>query len=423
MSVAVNMRTPGFFIFCKKRKAFMLFLLVVSVAVFYVTVSSLEVSSHIALGSITSALRFSDSRESTRLSPSALNPEDVLRFTKRWETVQNACRLHINSPSLQRRFRLRIRLPFHPPIMNVSVSYCPIPKTSSTTWKEILNAIRKKTKSDTQDIKSLKESKHKHVTFMFVREPYSRLLSAYVDKLFSPNTIYWKLHGKYIVRNFRPNSTWITCGHDVTFPEFIKYFIHMEKTRQHQDRHFIPMYRLCPVCSWPHAYIGQLETVSEDMPFILKEIQSPVAYERDFESHNIGANARRDLTGGALRCISIDTACRRIWKKWHVRGHISKTQVFPLKQEQTRVSFNITDFITAALTAQAHSGERRFRVGQKKEALKEAYAQVSLEDRLEVKKLLSMDFELFGFDPEPEEVFPKVPFIPDPNFSYFDLYK
>ena len=54
---------------------------------------------------------------------------------------------------------------------------------------------------------------------MFTREPYGKLLSGYVDKLFAPNPYFWKAIGRLIIRKFRkdPSPESLTCGHDVTF--------------------------------------------------------------------------------------------------------------------------------------------------------------------------------------------------------------
>ena len=87
--------------------------------------------------------------------------------------------------------------------------------------------------------------------FMFVRDPYSRVLSGYVDKLFSPNTMYQKhITCAFVVSEIREDASSLSihCGHDVTFPKFIKYIILSEKRRIHRDRHFTPMNEHCRPC-------------------------------------------------------------------------------------------------------------------------------------------------------------------------------
>lgn len=310
--------------------------------------------------------------------------------------------------------------------MNVSIKYCPIPKTASTTWHGIFDAIRaemssRRIKGDNDVTKADKE-----IYFTFVREPYSRLVSAYTDKLFSPNPLFWGTVGKFIVNKFRANATSksLECGHDVTFPEFIKYIIHAQTTGEHRDGHFIPTHDQCEMCHVPYQYIGHLETINEDMPYILREMQSPVDYMKDFDSETIYGNSRMVLKlfrSSVQKCIGLDEACRRIWKKWHVRGIISKTQPFPLTSSET-YNISLDSFHSVGLSALARSDEKAIRRLQKKEALREAFGGVPLEDRLELQRLLFLDFEMFGFEPSPEEVFPKTPYNNNPAFSYFKLY-
>ena len=120
--------------------------------------------------------------------------------------------------------------------------------------------------------------------------------------------------------------------------------------------------------------------------------------------------------------MGLDEACRRLWKNWQIRGIVSKSQRFPLTREETR-NISLRDFEKTGLAALTRSGAKSERTKQKKEALREAFASVPLEDRLKVQKLLFLDFEMFGFDPQADEVFPKEPYEQDPDFSYFDLYK
>ena len=46
-------------------------------------------------------------------------------------------------------------------------------------------------------VEALKPHLSKPIRFMFVREPYGRLISAYVDKLLSPNELFWDYFGRY----------------------------------------------------------------------------------------------------------------------------------------------------------------------------------------------------------------------------------
>ena len=366
-----------------------------------------------------------DPRQITASEQKLSEAEVAARFENRREILQSACRRYANSSAFRNQPPRGIRLPRYPGVMNVTVMYCPIQKTGSTTWTGILRSIGQN--MPTGDIRGIVPFGKYDVSFTFVREPYSRLLSAYVDKLLSPNTLFSKMTGRYVIAKFRQNASKksIDCGYDVTFPEFVRYFIHAQTSGEKRNEHFVPTHDHCGMCQRPYKYIGHLETLKDDMPFILKAMQSPVANNKSFDNSTIKNGAAmilKRMRNGIKQCMDLDEACRRLWKKWQIRGIISKTQHFPLSREETQ-DISATDFEKAGLAALARSGEKSELIKQKKEALKEAFASVPLEDRLEVQKLLFLDFEMFGFDAKPDEVFPKEPYRPDPNFNYFDLYK
>ena len=132
------------------------------------------------------------------------------RFLQRKKKLVLACKKYGNSSMFHKKRAEKQFLPAYWPVSNTSVRYCPIEKTGSTTWNIIFHYIERQMKkkgiqptgfsahlnplSGYTDLYRIKEAEKKHshqdeeLSFMFVREPYSRLLSAYVDKLFCPNT-------------------------------------------------------------------------------------------------------------------------------------------------------------------------------------------------------------------------------------------
>ncbi|KAL8582349.1 hypothetical protein ACOMHN_037106 [Nucella lapillus] len=350
------------------------------------------------------------------------------RFKSRLQRFNKACRKYSNSSQFRRIMKSPQldRVEAYRPATNISVEICRIEKTASTTWGKLFQSIRKK--MERLGIKKTRNlTKIKNVRFIFVREPYSRLLSAYTDKLFCPNTVFWAV-GRYIVKKFRPNPSNLSlaCGHDVTFPEFIRYFIHSQQTRQHRDGHFVPIHDHCGLCTnVTYDYIGHLETLGEDMPYLLKVMQSPMNYTTDFESHTLFDNAHwvlNRMTSKIKTCMSMKEACLRLWKKWQVRGILSKTEPLPVTRDEAEV-ITTRDFANLALQALGRSGPREQRRQQKAEALVEAFAAVPLKDRLKLQKLLFLDFELFGFHPSPDSIFPTdtAEVSGDSGYRYFDL--
>lgn len=108
--------------------------------------------------------------------------------------------------------------------------------------------------------------------FLFVRHPLERLVSAYQDKLVRNNTTYHNNVGKGIIRKYRkkPSPLSLQMGHDVTFPEFVSYIIDEWKdAKKPLDTHWRPVVNLCLPCVMRFDFIGKLETLNQDVDFLL----------------------------------------------------------------------------------------------------------------------------------------------------------
>ena len=99
-------------------------------------------------------------------------------------------------------------------IAHERLQFCFLEKVSST----FIKALNKEERL-TKETRSFEGNK----TFVVVREPYGRLVSAFIDKMFT-RMVWWKAYGTYMVREFRykPSEEEKKCGSDVSFPEFIR---------------------------------------------------------------------------------------------------------------------------------------------------------------------------------------------------------
>ncbi|KAL8570802.1 hypothetical protein ACOMHN_006952 [Nucella lapillus] len=355
------------------------------------------------------------------------------RFQQRQELLQQACNQYKHSNMFRRITPpRRMILESDWPARNKNVLYCPIQKTGSTTWSHVIHdALKQMTPQ--QRHKGKKKQKHwkesammNTVRFLFVREPYSRLLSGYVDKLFSPNSLFWKTIGTYVIQNFRsdPSDVSVRCGHDVTFEEYVRYVIHSQKTLIHRNMHFVPSHDHCDLCNVNYSYIGHLETLQDDMIFLLKTFHLPENRSKaNFDSWTIIDNSGwvlQRMKTNIRKCMTMHEACLRLWKKWHIRGIISKNEPLPVTAEEAE-NISRTDFIYRTFKALDRSGSREKRKLQKTEAMRQAFASLSEDLKLQVQEMLTLDFDMFGFDPKPESVFPSAPVEHDGDYKYFDL--
>ena len=97
-----------------------------------------------------------------------------------------------------------------------------IAKVGSTYLSKLKKTIKK-------DGQSMYKDEHPNpVKAVFVREPYSRLLSAYYGKI-ATHPVWWWTVGKVITNVIRTGGHGTGCYHNVTFAEFIKFFIRSGK--------------------------------------------------------------------------------------------------------------------------------------------------------------------------------------------------
>lgn len=113
-----------------------------------------------------------------------------------------------------------------------------------------------------------------YLKFMFVREPFERLVSAYRNKFtLKYNASFHKRFGTRIVRRYRRNATReaLQSGADVTFREFAAYLTDPGTTARDKplNEHWQPVYQLCHPCHIHYDLVGKYETLEEDANYLL----------------------------------------------------------------------------------------------------------------------------------------------------------
>ncbi|XP_059614033.1 carbohydrate sulfotransferase 11 [Phlebotomus argentipes] len=166
--------------------------------------------------------------------------------------------------------------------------WCNVFKAASTSWmynfnlmagyspqflkksKEVpLVLARKKYKrpSESELISSLNDS----VSFLIVRHPFERLLSAYRDKLQNalPNSFHSKL-GTTIILKYRKNK-FSRVPRWPTFPEFVDYLIDTFHSHRELDMHWTPVTNFCTPCQVRFSVIAKFETLEEDQRYLIEK--------------------------------------------------------------------------------------------------------------------------------------------------------
>ncbi|KAL8617796.1 hypothetical protein ACOMHN_044896 [Nucella lapillus] len=240
-----------------------------------------------------------------------------------------------------------------------------------------------------------------------VRDPFSRLFAAYVDRLLVPDTAYWKKWGIPAITRHRkyPSSKSLACGHDVTFAEFVKYVI----STIHSDDDIVkPVNSVCAPCDLRYSVIGHVETLVSDIEYVLSLLKLSIG---NFTAETFMSDVNDDIISESAdkafgfynqlqSCISKYEMGKRLWRNLQIHGIISEELSFsfaPKKVEKMTPS----EFVKIAKEARKFLPDSEKVRQQKIEALKTAYENVPAEDIMQLVKIYALDFEFFGYDRHP----------------------
>ncbi|XP_074518266.1 carbohydrate sulfotransferase 12-like [Halichoeres trimaculatus] len=169
--------------------------------------------------------------------------------------------------------------------------FCYIPKVACTSWRRVMVvlsrgepyqdpvSISKGIAHNPKGIPKLRDSpeiemkaKLKHYTkFLFVRDPFVRILSAYRDKFMGLNGVYYYF-SKLIMRRYSniPNppetaEEAFSSHMRPSFHNFVQYLLDLNtESPLAFDPHWRPMYRLCHPCLIDYDFIGHQESFHEE---------------------------------------------------------------------------------------------------------------------------------------------------------------
>ena len=213
--------------------------------------------------------------------------------------------------------------------------YCLISKVACTSWKRVTLMLTGRMRVNrTTDLRKRlihdvvfsdkyldrlhvsynpEEIQHRldnYFKFMFVRDPFERLVSAYRELFVKQNRPYHRTHGRRIVRMYRDNSTneSSTVGIDVTFEEFVRYILDPIARRELRvvDRHWRSFHETCHPCYVRYDFIGKFETLQEDAAYVIKRLGGGVEFPNDpdnswMRSRELVVKMRRNISDATYR--------------------------------------------------------------------------------------------------------------------------
>ena len=363
------------------------------------------------------------------VQPSMTHRDNWLEsITQRNDHVKQYCLKHKESTKGQRMG------PFYLYEQN-HVAYCEVPKIGCTFWKRCMRFLNKDFPYGNNNITkpsdlsrnfthfgdfkttprfklgSKDEAKLQNMdnSFMFARDPYGRLWSAYLDKLFLPD--FWEYIGIKIIRTERrkPNAISLKCGYDVTFPELVRYLLHHPGF----EWHFKPVNEICDPCRTKFKFIGKQESFVQDAKFIINETGMGSHIGKDIFDATV-VNEIKMLSEDYLNLTKIDSICNnktliceRLWKAFQINGYIGFKINFPLHLSKLNdPNVLAKEFIDIAIKAHVNgkSSHGLWKM-QRRESLVNAYRAISTETLNALIDMYMKDFEMFDYDKHPADIF------------------
>ncbi|XP_055870817.1 carbohydrate sulfotransferase 11-like [Biomphalaria glabrata] len=364
-------------------------------------------------------------------------------YRHRTKVANDACFKHGHRGQAQRVFLDQFN----------KMAYCVVPKVGCTYWINILRFLNNDTYGmvfesphDIPRIITHYSSFSRNVSvysdepgpselsnklrFMFVRDPYSRLWSAWIDKFWLPD--FWFTEGANIANFFNLTEAEKECPTNISFVQFLTY-ISRDKFLQEPNllnEHWAPYRFLCDPCVFRPHVIGKMETFHADTSTILEAVNLTWVLEtpsmmRDNRSGNARPIDRSVQEMSMLtyynmelftflssllnstdeNCFNQRLVYKRLWAAFQYNGHLPFNVQFP-EQLETGASIAPEDFLQICKeTFFSWSKDKNLFADHKKAAMIEAYRPVPNDVMNRLLELYESDFEMFEYNRKPIDLY------------------
>ncbi|XP_052797981.1 uncharacterized protein LOC128230038 [Mya arenaria] len=345
-------------------------------------------------------------------------------------------------------------------------AYCKVPKSGSTFWMKVFMMLTKgndvyeslqnmsrgdiHAKTRPLRVNPARLLRKKVPTVVVSRNPFTRLFSAFVDKVYLP--LFWehfavmegtkrlppkhitttkeflktsrngpisprlikhmdrlRLQGMIVKRNVTLKISPI-CANNATFEDFLKFIIGQVKLNKHLESHWAPISHLCRPCKLNTFKIVKQESFSPDVEHTLNSVGINLTdidwlhrslYENRVENSIPGIVAVLESRLHNIQtkmCMSDQEAAARLWKSFQIQGYISDILEVPVAFKSAKFKFSkevVTIEVLSAIKKKPLSNVLSKQ--QRRKHLKEAYRGVSETTLTAIRNIYTLDFILFGY--------------------------
>ena len=297
---------------------------------------------------------------------------------------------------------------------------CKVPKCGSTYWTQVflvmtdIIGVEKLAQLDREVIHGpLQEqiisrefnSELSDKMILVTRNPWTRIYSAYMDKVYRLQVDYIKQIKRManIIGNY--------CGEIPTFEQFLQFIVVMNSKRRKLDPHWRPISTLCRVCSNEYTYIMKLELFVEDSSYVLNDLIVEDLATKDalislltdkYNSESVGQIVRQftsQINKMNSKCVTFMDTMKRLWISLQSQGLISDDVAFNAHLFKKLSAVNETEIVQIFVSKQEEKVlSKTERQLQRNRHFSRAYTSVKQKTLKDIRKVYENDFVLFGYD-------------------------
>ncbi|XP_060591315.1 carbohydrate sulfotransferase 9-like [Ruditapes philippinarum] len=311
------------------------------------------------------------------------------------------------------------------------IHYCIVPKVGCTFWKRIFRFLGKDYRTD-QNVQKPSDINRNYVhygpmkniqqwkvqnpiarmlmtkgkSFMFVRDPFTRLWSAYIDKFLLPD--FWRSDALLVVKKLRPNATDYEryCANNVTFQEFLTFIKLTYKNGLNE--HWQRLHKVCSPCHVQYDVIGKQESFGLDADYILTKFnlqslkENTTKLDMVHEEVTTLTKYNFDLENAIRQgCFKKIDVAKRLWLAFQYNGYIDRRTAFPRNDLLKTAFLNstteiFTDFVLSTIENQKKLGINIKK--QKRTMMLDAYRKIPKDLLNDIISVYEYDFKLFGYN-------------------------
>ncbi|XP_059158198.1 carbohydrate sulfotransferase 11-like [Physella acuta] len=330
------------------------------------------------------------------------------------------------------------------------VIYCFVPKAGCTFWKRVFKAVNLSKEDPFAISRNLVHtvggsgvpytSEHSQLRyptrFIVTRDPFSRLLSSYLDKFYLPD--FWLAEAISMIRNrtghqanchtdfmrghfdnmakifqSSPNGTWgeRRCGKFLTFYEFLRDGLNRS------EPHWMPVHEICNPCLFNVTHVAHMETFNQDarvilgkmgMGHILDNIDRTAQVDEEIKTiidYNFNyTHAKLQLTF-FNSCISDRELAYRLWYNFRWRGYIDPDVNFVVPPPGTTGQIK-ADLLTQIWRARESGLKNPQRLEEAKKDFQMKIFQTIPKALFEkITEKYKLDFLLFGYEDQRDALY------------------